>query len=60
MTELDTGNLTFIVESVFKELDSAGVVGVKKNAIERRVREVCEKGKSGTKKVWKVREVGGD
>ena len=53
--ELDTGNLTFIVESVYKELKSlqgtVGVPAVKKNAIEAKVKEVGEK----DRKVWIVR-----
>ena len=50
--ELDTGNLTFIVETVYKEL-STQKAGVKKNAIEAKVREVGEKCKE--KKVWVVK-----
>lgn len=53
--ELDTGNLTFIVESVYKELKNlpktVGVPNVKKNAIEAKVKEVGEK----DKKVWIVK-----
>lgn len=53
--ELDTGNLTFIVETVYKEL-STQKAGVKKNAIEVKVREVGEKSKdSGSAKVWVVK-----
>lgn len=55
ITELDTGNLTFIVESVYKELKglpkTMGVPVVKKNAIEAKVKEVGEK----DKKVWTVK-----
>lgn len=53
--ELDTGNLTFIVETVYKEL-STQKAGVKKNAIEAKVREIGEKSKDGgSAKVWVVK-----
>lgn len=48
--ELDTGNLSFIVESVYKDLKN-GTPTVKKNAIEAKVKEVGEK----DKKVWTVK-----
>ena len=49
--ELETGNLTFIVESVYKELND---YKVKKNAIEAKVKEISEKSREG-KRVWVVR-----
>ncbi|KAI0340582.1 hypothetical protein BDW22DRAFT_1359974 [Trametopsis cervina] len=53
--ELDTGNMTFIVESVYKDLkkqmDGGKSSTVKKNAIEAKVKEVTEK----EKKIWVVR-----
>lgn len=51
ITELETGNLTFIVETIYKEL---GEFHVKKNAIEAKVKEVGEKSKGG-KRVWVVK-----
>ena len=48
--ELDTGNLSFIVESVYKDLKN-GTPSVKKNSIEAKVREVGEK----DKKVWTIK-----
>ncbi|KAI0818944.1 hypothetical protein BC629DRAFT_1579368 [Irpex lacteus] len=65
IAELDTGNMAFIVESIYKDLShqhqqnqsasgSGGGV-VKKNAIEARVREVCEKEGERGRKVWCVR-----
>lgn len=57
---LETGNLTFIVESVHKTLSSssgteaAGAGKVKKNAIEAKVREMCEKSQEG-RRVWVVK-----
>ena len=53
--ELDTGNMTFIVESLYQELRNktkdTGAPVVKKNAIEAKVREVTEK----DKKIWIVK-----
>ncbi|KAI0689130.1 hypothetical protein BC835DRAFT_1549407 [Cytidiella melzeri] len=53
--ELDTGNLTFIIESVYKDLSNLAKVEnfprIKKNAIEAKVKEVSEK----DKKVWTVK-----
>ena len=51
ITSLETGNLTFIVETVYKELRE---FKVKKNAIEAKVRELGEKSKEG-RKVWVIR-----
>lgn len=72
IAELDTGNMAFIVESIYKDLShqhqqnnnasggsggsgSGGGGVVKKNAIEARVREVCEKGGERGRKVWCVK-----
>ena len=46
--ELETGNMTFIVETIYKELSE---FHVKKNAIEAKVREVGEK----NKRIWVVK-----
>ena len=55
ISELDTGNMTFIVESLYQELRNktkdTGAPVVKKNAIEAKVREVTEK----DKKIWIVK-----
>lgn len=51
IASLETGNLTFIVETVHKELTE---FKVKKNSIEAKIKEVGEKSKEG-KKVWLVK-----
>ncbi|KAI6028453.1 chromatin assembly factor 1 subunit A-domain-containing protein [Pisolithus orientalis] len=50
VTTLATPSLNFLVESIYQDLR---IHKVKKNAIEAKVREVCEKSKD---KVWVVRE----
>ena len=50
ITELATPNFTYLVESIYQELR---VHKVKKNSIEAKAREVCEKSKD---KVWVVKE----
>jgi chromatin assembly factor 1 subunit A len=50
ITSLQTGNLTFLVESVYQELRG---FGVKKNAVEAKLKEVGEKSKE--KRVWIVK-----
>ncbi|KAI6022716.1 chromatin assembly factor 1 subunit A-domain-containing protein [Pisolithus marmoratus] len=50
ITALATPSLNFLVESIYRDLR---IHKVKKNAIEAKVREVCEKSKD---KVWVVRE----
>jgi chromatin assembly factor 1 subunit A len=53
--ELDTGNMTFITESIHKDLNkqlkAAGAPTVKKNAIEAKLKDVSEK----DNKIWVVK-----
>jgi chromatin assembly factor 1 subunit A len=50
ITSLETGNFTFLVESIYQEFRG---FGVKKNAVEAKVKEVSEKSKE--RKVWIVK-----
>jgi chromatin assembly factor 1 subunit A len=51
ITSLATGNMTFLIESVFQELREHNV---RKNAIEAKLKEVGEKCKH--KKIWVVKD----
>lgn len=51
ITDLATPNFTFLVESIYQDLR---IYKIKKNAIEAKVREICEKSKD--KKVWVVKQ----
>ena len=51
ITDLATPSLTFLIESIYKDLR---IHKIKKNAIEAKVREMGEKSKD--KKVWVVRQ----
>jgi chromatin assembly factor 1 subunit A len=50
ITSLETGNFTFLVESIYQEFR---VFGVKRNAVEAKLKEVSEKSKE--RKVWIVK-----
>ncbi|KIY66282.1 hypothetical protein CYLTODRAFT_437492 [Cylindrobasidium torrendii FP15055 ss-10] len=53
MSALQTGNLTFLVESVYQDLKQ---YNVKKNAIEVKIRQVAEKTKGS--KMWALKSTG--
>lgn len=53
ITSLETGSITFLVDSIYQDLRSHKI---KKNAIEAKVKEVGEKSKDG-KKVWVLKPV---
>lgn len=48
VTSLETGSITFLVDSIYQDLRSQKI---KKNAIEAKIKEVGEKSTDG-KKIW--------